>query len=84
VLGRDNSVSAGLLLTARDRFAPLPPVGVRARRLRLYNKAAHERDFGVEISWKPNPQTSNDVTSVYYVYRYTNQTDAAFAPPTPS
>lgn len=78
VLGRDNSVSSGLLLTARDRFAPLPPVGVRARRLRLYDADAHARDFGVEVSWTPNPQTSNDVTSVYYVYRYTNQTDVTF------
>lgn len=78
VLGRDGTVSAGLLLTARDRFAPLPPVGMRARRLRLYDTAARARDFGVEVSWKPNPQTSNDVTSVYYVYRYTNQTDVTF------
>lgn len=78
VLGRDGTVSAGVLLTARDRFAPLVPIGVQARRLRLYDTAANARDFGVEVSWKPNPQTSNDVTSVYYVYRYTNQTDVTF------
>ncbi len=78
VLGRDGDVSPGVLLTARDRLAPLVPIGVQARRMRLYDTAAHARDFGVEVSWKPNPQTSNESTSVYYVYRYTNQTDVTF------
>jgi hypothetical protein len=76
VLGRDGDVSAGLLLTARDFQSPLVPIGVQARRLRTYDGAA--RDFGIEVSWKPNPQTSNDVTSAYYVYRYTNTTDVTF------
>lgn len=76
VLGRDGDLSSGVLLTARSRFAPLVPIGIQARRLRTFDGAA--RDFGIEVSWKTNPETSNDVTSAYYVYRYTNQTDAAF------
>lgn len=76
VLGRDGEVSQGVLLTACDRQAPLVPVGVRARRLRTFDGTA--RDFGVEISWQPNPDTSNDTTTAYWIYRYASQDDPAF------
>jgi hypothetical protein len=65
-----------VLLTACDRQAPLFPVGVRARRLRTFDGTV--RDFGVEISWQPNPDTSNDTTTAYWIYRYASQDDPAF------
>jgi hypothetical protein len=76
VLGRDGTVSQGVLLTACDRLAPLVPLGLQARRLRTYDGAA--RDFGIEISWKPNPDVTNDTTSAYWVYRCASQDDPTF------
>ncbi len=73
LLGRDGYVSAGGLALACDRLPPDAPAGVQVENLYTYSNGASNQVL--KVTW---PQAANisDTVAAYYVYRWTNATDA--------
>jgi hypothetical protein len=73
LLGRDGLVSPGGLALACDRVAPDAPEGVKVDNHYTFSNGTSNQVL--KITWKQAANTS-DVVSAYYVYRWTNATDA--------
>jgi hypothetical protein len=69
LLGRDGLVSPGTLMTICDRMPPMAPRRVRVVNHYAYNGAAGEQRL--QVIWKQNETTPLDMTTAYYVYRWT-------------
>lgn len=74
VLGRDTTISPGLLATVCDRMPPLPPTGVRVVNNYTFNPGTPPSSSQVlQVNWKQNLFT-NDVVTNYWIYRWTSIT----------
>lgn len=71
VLGRDGLVSPGTLVTVCDRMPPPVPNGLKVVNEYTFNQGAPKQVL--RISWPQNPETAEDLTARYYVYRWDNQ-----------
>ncbi len=68
LLGRDGLVSRGTRITVCDRMPPQAPSRVRVSNHYAYNGAPQQH---LQVVWNQNANT-NDVTTAYYVYRWTS------------
>lgn len=67
ILGCNGLVSTGLLVTVCDRMPPLIPSRISVEPVYTYSGTSTQTGF--QISWRQNPDTPNDRTVGYYVYR---------------
>ena len=71
VLGRDGTLSPGLLATVCDRMPPYPPTHVHVLNDYKYDPIANNSNQVLRVVWRQNQQT-NDAVVFYYIYRWTN------------
>src|SRR5262249_11381602 len=71
VLGRDGTLSPGLLTTVCDRLPPLPPTSVHVENDYQYDPISKTSTQALRVVWKQNLRTNDSVTN-YWVYRWTN------------
>ena len=74
VLGRDGSLSPGLLVTVCDRMPPLPPTAVHVVNDYRYDPVSQTSTQRLQIIWNQNLRTNDPVVN-YWVYRWTNNVE---------
>lgn len=73
LLGRDGFVSHGALAMACDRMPPDAPEGVKVENHYTFSNGSSNQIL--KITWRQASNT-NDIVGAYYVYRWTNATEA--------
>ncbi len=71
VLGRDGTLSPGLLATVCDRMPPYPPTHVKVLNDYQYDPMTMTSNQALRVVWQQDQQT-NDTIVNYLVYRWTN------------